>query len=338
MEVYEDMENDAPDAPGAPNATTNIEGQENETGRKGQGIRQIAVGNRSGNAGVLKAAGGGKGKIETRQSAKDQPASITALKLIAKQGANEKAQPEQWKEDLVVKITCEMTQLRKAQEETMQAQYREMENQRVFYTLEIEALKEEIKELKRSEGENIFFPSCFMSMGTPATGKNQAQPTKERKSLENSAEPIEEEICPIPNAGNKDNTPVPHISLAKNTPNRNYASVAASIPAQAPEHPWTKVVYKKRKINAQKSAKPIANIEHQGRRILFPREASGQQMSEADLMLALNEALCCTRPVDDPYPWMGGHIPWMVAVTGGSCYPSRGRKSIKIHEWGGPKN
>ena len=29
---------------------------------------------------------------------------------------------------------------------------------------------------------------------------------------------------------------------------------------------------------------------------------------------------CCTWPVDDPHPWM-------VAVTGGSCYPSRGRKS-----------
>ncbi len=38
MEVYEDMENDAPDAPNAPeasctpNATTNIEGKENEAG------------------------------------------------------------------------------------------------------------------------------------------------------------------------------------------------------------------------------------------------------------------------------------------------------------------
>lgn len=85
MEMYEDMENDAPNAPDAPNATTNIEGKENETeSRKRQGIRQIAVGNRSGNAGVLKAAGGGKGKIKTRQSLKDRPASITALKLIAK--------------------------------------------------------------------------------------------------------------------------------------------------------------------------------------------------------------------------------------------------------------
>lgn len=69
MEVYEDMENDASGASGAPNATTNNEGKENETGsRKGQGICQIAAGNRSRNAGVLKAAGV-KRQIETRQSA-----------------------------------------------------------------------------------------------------------------------------------------------------------------------------------------------------------------------------------------------------------------------------
>ncbi len=206
--MYEDLENDAPVAPNAPNATTNIEGKENEIGsRKRQGTRQIAVGNRSGNAGVLKAAGG-KGKLETRQSAKDRPASITALKLIAKQGADEKAELEQWKEDFVARIACEMTQLRETHEETMQAQYREMENQRVSFTIEIEALKKEINELKRSEEEN---------KGTPTMGKNQAQPTRERKSLENLAEPIEEEIrhSPSPNQENKGNTPAPHISPAK---------------------------------------------------------------------------------------------------------------------------
>ena len=177
------------------------------------------MGNRSGNAGVLKAAGG-KGKLETRQSAKDRPASITALKLIPKQGADEKAELEQWKEDFLARIACEMTQLRETHKETMQAQYREMENQRVSFTIEIEALKKEIKELKRSEEEN---------KGTPAIGKNQAQPTREQKSLENLAEPIEEiRHSPSPDQGNKDNTPAPHINQAKNTSKRNYASVAAA--------------------------------------------------------------------------------------------------------------
>lgn len=87
-------------------ATTNIEGKENEIGsRKGRKIRQAVVGNRSGHAEIFKAAGGVKGKIETRQTAKDRPTSITALKLIAKQGADEKAQLEQWEEGFVVKLT-----------------------------------------------------------------------------------------------------------------------------------------------------------------------------------------------------------------------------------------
>lgn len=50
-------------------------------------------------------------------------------------------------------------------------------------------------------------------------------------------------------------------------------------------------MYKNRKTNMQQSTKSSAKIEHQGRRILFPREGSGQQMSEADLMLSLNETL-----------------------------------------------
>ena len=37
--------------------------------------------------------------------------------------------------------------------------------------------------------------------------------------------------------------------------------------------------------------KSTLNSEYQGRRILFPRETTSQQMSEADLMLVLNEAL-----------------------------------------------
>lgn len=168
MEVYEDIESDALDVP---NATTGIEGKENEVGsRKGQGIRQTTIANRPGNAGIFKAANGarGKRKIETRQSVKDQPVSITALKLIAKQGADEKAELEQWIEEFVVKLTYEVAQLRKAHEETMQAQYQETENQRVFFIQEIEALKDEIKELKKAEKEN---------KGTPIM-KNREQPTK----------------------------------------------------------------------------------------------------------------------------------------------------------------
>ena len=51
---------------------------------------------------------------------------------------------------------------------------------------------------------------------------------------------------------------------------RNYALVAASKPAQAPEYLWTKVVYKNRKINSPQAAKSNAKVKYQGRRILFP--------------------------------------------------------------------
>ena len=54
----------------------------------------------------------------------------------------------------MARITFEMTQLREAHKEKMQAQYREMENQRVSFTLKIEGLKKDKKELKRSEEEN----------------------------------------------------------------------------------------------------------------------------------------------------------------------------------------
>lgn len=55
---------------------------------------------------------------------------------------------------------------------------------------------------------------------------------------------------------------------------------------KAQEKPWTKAIYK----NRNPVTKPNAKIEDQGRRILFPR-VLGEQNSEADLMLALNEAL-----------------------------------------------
>lgn len=71
-----------------------------------------------------------------------------------------------------------------------------------------------------------------------------------------------------------------------NAERRNYASVAASQPPKAPEKPWTKVIYK----NRNHVTKPNAKIEDQGRRILFPRVV-GEQKPEADLMLALNQAL-----------------------------------------------
>ena len=83
----------------------------------------------------------------------------------------------------------------------------------------------------------------------------------------------------------------PSAKLTNRIEKQSYAAVAASIPAQIPEQPWTQVKYKNRKPSQQKPVSSTLNAEYQGRRILFPRKRTSQQMSEADLMLVLNEAL-----------------------------------------------
>ena len=125
--------------------------------------------------------------------------------------------------------------------------------------------------------------------------KNQAQPTRKRKNPDNSAEATEEEVRPVATLRDEETTPAPHVSSAKNTQKRSYALVVASKPVQAPEHPWIQVVYQNRK---QQATKPNVKSEDQGRRILFPR-VLGQQKSDADLMLALNEALQKARERPD---------------------------------------
>ncbi len=71
---------------------------------------------------------------------------------------------------------------------------------------------------------------------------------------------------------------------------RTYAAVAVAKPMQNSSQPWTKVSYGTRKNGTHKSA-PEVKVEQRGRRILFPRKNGNQFKSEANLMLALNEAL-----------------------------------------------
>ena len=108
--------------------------------------------------------------------------------MIAKQGADEKAQLEQWKEDLVSKLTYEMAQLRKAHEETTQAQYREMENQRISFTSEIEVLKKEVREIKRAETEDMPGPkTAGKSLGGPSKfGKIGAATPPSQENIQES--------------------------------------------------------------------------------------------------------------------------------------------------------
>lgn len=82
----------------------------------------------------------GKGEHETRQGGRERPANLSALKLMALQNANEKAQLEEWKFSLMEGLKSEITQLQKMHEEAMEAQREEMERQRKHFLFEIEML------------------------------------------------------------------------------------------------------------------------------------------------------------------------------------------------------
>ena len=131
-----------------------------------------------------------------------------------------------------------------------------------------------------------------MEKNTLVLGKNKAQPIEQRKNSEVPAVG-DKEVRLNQSQKNEGATPATQSSATgkvnAHTEKRDYASVAASKPAKIPEKPWTKVSYETRKPKTKQS-NPAIKQEQLGRRILFPRNA-GQQKSEADLMLALNEAL-----------------------------------------------
>ena len=66
---------------------------------------------------------------------------------------------------------------------------------------------------------------------------------------------------------------------------KSYAQIVASSPAQT----WTEVIGKNQK---RKSTMPnLPKLEPEKRRVIFRREPTSAQKSEADLMLTLNESL-----------------------------------------------
>ena len=88
-----------------------------------------------------------KGRAETRHVAKEKSTNLAALKLIARQGADEKSQLEEWKTDLLSNLTAEIAQIHKVHEDAMEAQREEIERQREQFQFEIETLGERIREL-----------------------------------------------------------------------------------------------------------------------------------------------------------------------------------------------
>ena len=148
----------------------------------------------------------------------------------------------------------------------MEAQREEMERQREQFQLEMKVLGERIWELEREK-----------------EGSTQGR-TQKKGRLEPIHKTSEKETTQVSReeAATSDQT-----QPVNSSGQRSYATVAATKPAQTPSQPWTKVSYGNRKNGAQVAVK----AEQRGRRILFPRKSGCQLKSEADLMLALNEAL-----------------------------------------------
>ena len=294
MEVYNEVDNDTGDVYPYDATAAGTAGQEHdEPDYNMQMVRHIEKeedADRSDliNMGVFKPTSENATKRlrmrqETRGATRTSKAAEATLKQIATQEFQaEKGKMQIWKQMIMQEVAQELQSVKESAEaqkvemEIMKKQLQEME-------VKTDTLERELGFLKAKEQKSGQQP------GKQASGmKNQAQLTTQRKNSENPAE-AEEEVRPIATPRNRDTTPAPHFSSGKNTQKRNYASVAASKPAQAPEHPWTQVVYKNRK---QQVTKPnVKKLEPTQRRILFPREEAQPKRSEEDIMLALNEAL-----------------------------------------------
>ncbi|MCJ1349623.1 hypothetical protein MMC31_007864, partial [Peltigera leucophlebia] len=248
------------------NATDEATRLELDVGREDPGqsraiTRQMGLEIDSSQATVLQPVSGNgagrkaKGKADARHGGKERPSSITALKLIAKQGADEKAQLEEWKAELMTVLASEIKQLQEAHGEAVEAQFQEMEKQREHFVAEIEALKEELREVKEGKVES----------------ERQATGGDERSLVKASIPSEEEEVFVGQSQGSKSPTPTQaNPNTRSHLGKRSYASVAVSKPAQVPEQPWTQVKHKNRKSSQQQSTKSTLNAEYQGRRILFP--------------------------------------------------------------------
>ncbi len=211
-----------------------------------------------------------RGKAETPHGAKERSASLAALKLMVRKGADEKSHLEEWKADLLSNLTAEISQIHKAHEDAMEAQREEMERQREHFQFEIEMLGERIRELEMVNERPVQGRAQQGDKSTPKRGTPEKEPVQ----------------AP---SGEKASVPSPTHQENSNR-QRSYAAVAAAQPTQISSQPWTKVSYGNRKNGTHKLAASV-KAEQRGRRILFPRKNGGQLKSEADLMLALNEAL-----------------------------------------------
>ena len=209
---------------------TTTEGQEQEEMNETQqilGAPDLQIERRKlRNNGVLRTTSGNtvkrKGKTETRHST---TTSLTALKMIAKQGADEKSQLEEWKANLLDKLTSEIAAIHKLHNNAIEAQREEMEGQKKQFQFEIYLLGERIQALELEK-----------------EGLAQRQIGSRSESAELSPEreisPANSNVQKSADAQNSSQGTTKTLDKPKNaivppntkTKRRNYASVAASQP------------------------------------------------------------------------------------------------------------
>ena len=341
MEGYDDVENDAFDAYN--DATTGAAGgQEHEEPRHNLQMvchieeEEEADRNQLVDMGVFKPTSGNATKRlrmrqETRETTRAGKTAEATLKQVAtREFQAEKGKMQIWKLLIMEEVAHELQAIKRAHVESVEAQ-------RECFRIEMEEVKEKLEQMEgfrteleevteklgqmevksaRVERELDFLKAKEQTLSqqldkdAPTIKKNQAQPKRQRKSLEKSTELVEEEEIPpthsprntqvpreetqetseeeIAMSAREEATTIPsQVRSVKPKEPRSYATVAAAKPAQTPTQPWTKVSYGNRKIKSSAATQ----VEQRGRRILFPRKDGGELKSEADLMLALNESL-----------------------------------------------
>lgn len=271
MEVYEYVEGNAfnvCDASDALDATTAMVEDLNQPAQ----IEGIEVeGNQLVSLKALKATSGNAEKrLRTRQEIRSTTNSGKKTGAATRPRATqerlvEKERMKAWKQVIMQEVEQEMQAIRKGYEEAL-------ETQRHEFQTELKRVNGRLDQIEARSTTSVNDITVSKAQKMAATQRSTQDTTKTQDTPKTAMEPA------APGSSHP-------VHLEKQ---RSYATVAAAKPVKAPSQPWIKVSYENRRNG---SKKPSAQLEKRGCRILFPRKDRGQFKSEADIILALNEAL-----------------------------------------------
>lgn len=149
--------------------------------------------------------------------------------MIAKQGADEKSQLEEWKADLLDKLTGKIAQIHKVHNIAIEAQREEMQGQKKQFQFEIYVLGERIRVLELEKEGSAQRQTCRPEWVEMSSEREISQ-TGLNVQKSAGAQRSNQDTTKTPNIP-KNATAPPN---TKQTEKRNYASVAASQPAKGP--------------------------------------------------------------------------------------------------------